>query len=49
MRIDLPNGFEYKQAEIANSAEWSVTGEGALSFSHENTYAQLYEFDWSND
>ncbi len=48
VRIDLPNGFEYKQAEIANSAEWKVTADAPLSFSNENTYAQLYEFDWSN-
>lgn len=48
VRIDLPDGFEYKQAEIGNSVEWSVESDGPLSFSHENTYAQLYEFDWSN-
>jgi hypothetical protein len=49
VRIDLPNGFEYKQAEIGNSAEWSVSAGDPLSFAHENTYAQLYEFEWSND
>lgn len=48
VRIDLPDGFEYKQAEIGNSVEWTVNGEPPLSFSHENTYAQLYEFEWSN-
>jgi hypothetical protein len=48
VRIELPNGFEYQVAEIANSAEWSVSAEEPLSFSHENTYAQLYEFEWSN-
>jgi hypothetical protein len=48
VRIDLPNGFEYKQAEVANTEEWKVTADDPLSFSHENTYAQLYEFDWSN-
>jgi hypothetical protein len=47
-RIELPNGFEYTVAEIANSAEWSVNSESPLSFNHENTYAQLYEFEWSN-
>ena len=48
VRIDLPDGFEYKQAEIGNSVEWKVDAGDPLSFSHENTYAQLYEFEWSN-
>jgi hypothetical protein len=48
VRIELPNGFEYTQAEIANSVAWSVNSEAPLAFSHENTYAQLYEFEWSN-
>jgi hypothetical protein len=47
-RIDLPDGFEYKQAEIGNTAEWKVTGDAPLAFDHENTYAQMYEFEWSN-
>ena len=49
VRIDLPEGFEYKVAEIGNSAEWSVDGDEPLSFSHERTYAQMYEFEWSSD
>ena len=48
VRIDLPEGFEYKQAEIGDSVEWKVTGEEPLAFDHEHTYAQLYEFDWSS-
>jgi hypothetical protein len=48
IRIDLPNGFEYKQAEIGNTVEWKVSSDDPLSFSHENTYAQMNEFDWSN-
>lgn len=49
VRIDLPDGFEYKFAEIGDSVEWKVEGEAPLSFAHENTYAQMYEFEWSND
>ena len=49
VRIDLPDGFEYKQAEIGDSVEWKVDAGDPLSFSHENTYAQLYEFEWSNN
>jgi hypothetical protein len=49
VRIDLPDGFEYKQAEIGDSVEWKVDAGDSLSFSHENTYAQLYEFEWSNN
>jgi hypothetical protein len=48
VRIDLPNGFEFKQAEIANTVEASVTAGERLSFTFERTYTQLYEFDWSN-
>jgi hypothetical protein len=49
VRIDLPGGFEYKQAEIGDSVEWNVEGDAPLSFSHEHTYAQMYEFEWSSD
>jgi hypothetical protein len=48
VRIDLPNGFEYNVAEIGNSVSWSVTADEPLSISHENSYAQMYEFEWSN-
>ena len=48
IRIDLPDGFEYKQAEIGNTVEWKVSSDDPLSFSHENTYAQMNAFDWSN-
>jgi hypothetical protein len=48
-RIDLPNGFEYKIAEMGNSLRWTVTGAGdALTMEHQNTYAQLNEFKWAN-
>jgi hypothetical protein len=48
VRIDLPDGFEYKQAEIGDTVEFRVNGDAPLSFSHEHTYAQMYEFEWSN-
>jgi hypothetical protein len=48
VRIDLPDGFEYKFAEIGSSVDWKVDSGDPLSFSHENTYAQMYEFEWSN-
>jgi hypothetical protein len=48
VRLDLPNGFEYTFAEIANSVDWRVDAGQPLDFSHQNTYAQLYEFDWSD-
>lgn len=47
VRIDLPNGFEYKIAEIANATSTRVSGEDPLSFEFEQSYAQLNEFDWS--
>jgi hypothetical protein len=47
VRIDLPDGFEYKQAEIANAVHTHVSGAEPLSFTLENTYGQLNPFDWS--
>jgi hypothetical protein len=49
VRIDLPDGFEYKQAEIGNSVEWKVDSGAPLAYAHENTYAQMYEFEWSSE
>jgi hypothetical protein len=45
-KIHLPNGFEYKEAEMGNSVSFEVIG--ALAMRHENTYAQLNAFDWSD-
>jgi len=47
-RIDLPNGFEYKIAEVGNSVDWRMSGQPPLLVQHQNTYAQLNQFDWSN-
>ena len=47
-RIELPNGFEYKEAEMGNTRRLEVTAPAQLAMRHENTYAQLNEFDWSN-
>lgn len=46
-RIVLLDGFEYKEAEMGNTRRfWVKTSH--LSFAHENCYAQLNAFDWSN-
>jgi hypothetical protein len=47
VRIDMPDGFEFKQAEIANAVLTRVSGTGPLSFTLENTFGQLNRFDWS--
>lgn len=47
-RIELPNGFEYKKAEMANVARLEVTAPEPLAMRHQNTYAQLNELDRSN-
>jgi hypothetical protein len=47
-RIVLPTGFEYNEAEMGNSVRLEVTGPPALAMQHQNTYAQLNAFDWSN-
>jgi hypothetical protein len=47
-RIVLPNGFEYKEAEMGNTVYARVQSNEKVAFEHENTYAQLNAFDWSN-
>jgi len=46
-RINLPNGFEYKVAEMGNSKLLRAKA-GNVSFEHTDCYAQFYEFEWSN-
>jgi hypothetical protein len=46
-RIQLPNGFEYKEAEIGNCAMQKVTM-GDKKFENQNSYAQFASVDWSN-
>jgi hypothetical protein len=48
-RIDLPDGFEYRVAEVANSVHWRTTAGDHLAMEHENTYAQIAHIDWSSD
>jgi len=47
-RIDLPNGFEYKQAEVANAERLSATCEAPLAFHFKGTHSHLNRIDWSN-
>ena len=47
-RIALPNGFEYKEAEMGNTVHCRVAAGDKLTFELKNTYAQLNAFDWSN-
>ena len=47
-RIVLPEGFEYKEAEVANTVALRVQSGAPLVFEHTDTYAQLNAFDWSN-
>ena len=47
-RIVLPNGFEYKEAEMGNTVSFEIKAPKELSMRHQNTYAQLNAFDWSN-
>lgn len=47
-RIDLPNGFEYKIAEMGNTRHWKTTAGPKLNMEHHNSYAMLCAVDWSN-
>jgi hypothetical protein len=47
-RIALPDGFQYKEAEMGNTVNCRVASGDKLTFELKNTYAQLNTFDWSN-
>lgn len=47
-RIVLPEGFEYHEAEMANTVRWAVQAPTALAMGYENTYGQINAFDWRN-
>jgi len=47
-RIVLPDGFEYKEAEVGNTVLLRVQSGAPLVVEHADTYAQLNAFDWSN-
>jgi hypothetical protein len=49
VRLDLPNGFEFKRAEIANSVGWHVDGPGPLAMRNERTYTHICPIDWTSD
>ena len=46
-RIDLPNGFEYKLAEMANCVE-NKARVGDKVIANSNSYAQFASIDWTN-
>lgn len=48
-RIDLPSGFEYRVAEVADAVHWKTTAGEHLSMEHEHSYAQFVRFDWNSD
>jgi hypothetical protein len=48
-RIDLPNGFEFRVAEMGDSVHWRTAAGDHLTMEHEHTYAQLARVDWSSD
>jgi hypothetical protein len=47
-RIVLPDGFEFKKAEMGNAVRFEVKTPGEVAMRHENSYAPLNAFDWSN-
>src|SRR5207247_8320746 len=46
-RIQLPNGFEYKEAEVGNCVMQKATL-GSRKIDNQNTYAQFAQVEWSN-
>jgi len=45
--IKLPDGFEYKEAEVGDAIALQAAF-GGKAFRHDHTYAQLCGVDWSN-
>jgi len=46
-RIVLPGGFEFQEAEMADSVYLKVQTSQGLAFQYHHTYGQLNPFDWS--
>jgi hypothetical protein len=46
-QIRLPNGFEYREAEMGNTTWMKVTA-GPLAFEHRDCYAQFNAVNWSS-
>ena len=46
-RIQLPNGFDYKEAEVGNCVMNKATF-GGKKIDNQNTYAQFAQVEWSN-
>ncbi len=47
-RIVLPGGWEFREAEMANSVRLKVYLPGKIELDLHDTYGQLNPFDWSN-
>lgn len=47
-RINLPAGFEFQVAEVANAVKISVTAPEVLRMEHNGCHAHLSEIDWHN-
>ena len=45
-RIVLPEGFEYREAEMADTVEIELFGAVPLDFRHSHSYGQLNAFEW---
>jgi hypothetical protein len=48
-RIELPQGFEFRLAEMGDSVHWRAAAGEHLTMEHEHTYAQLTRVEWRSD
>jgi hypothetical protein len=49
IRLDMPDGFEFRIGEVANSKAWHFDGPGPLALRNEGTYTHICAIDWSSD
>lgn len=48
-KIVLPNGFEFKEADMANSVKWWAKQGDVRTLENERSYGELFDFEWSNE
>lgn len=48
-RIDLPDGFEFHVAEMADSVRWWTDAGEHLAMAHEHTYGEFFRIAWDSD
>lgn len=49
IKLVLPNGWEWKEADMADSVKWWAKQGDVRTLENERSYGELFDFEWSND